>query len=331
MNNYGQWISDVAFEPRDILGFVYQLTMTDGRKYIGAKKVWQKIKRPPNTYKKQPKKPFKQSNWRSYQSSSKYITETLREEGIHIEEYRIVSVHDSWGKTLFAEAMLQIALNAVRSDEYLNMQCGGNFTAACWEDQTEDDIARLLSERGNRHVVECKVMWKVGHRTKYVKPEEEQDYLDKGWQFGRVPQTKEHTENRRTAFEKHTVPPFTLVNEKGVEFVVTSQHNDAEKLGMDPGRLSRLRTGDILSTHGWKLKNSKRPRGWILPTGEVLYTTAAKAAKLVGLNHETFRNYCVNALNGYGEIKAETKEDFQRRLALAEDAARNVRNRELEE
>ena len=36
MINYGHWVTDCKFDPREVLGFVYMITFSNGKKYIGA-------------------------------------------------------------------------------------------------------------------------------------------------------------------------------------------------------------------------------------------------------------------------------------------------------
>lgn len=236
--NYGHWISDVDFDPKDYIGFVYILTMGDGRKYIGAKKFWKTLKRPPSSYSRAPKKPFVESDWRAYRSSSKYIKQTNEV----IDEFRIVGCYDSWGKTLYAECMLQIALDAVRSDEFLNMQCGGNFTAACFDEIIHEDVARIVSEFNS----EGTLMYKLGHRTVCVPDSDVGAYRANGWNEGVKPDIK------KVERPKQQSKPFTIVNKETKEKIIVENQNEvATKLGIDVGQLSRLRTGHLLRIGDW--------------------------------------------------------------------------------
>lgn len=124
------------------IGFVYVISFSDGTKYIGAKKIWKRIAKPPNTFKRGPRKGFEQSDWRSYTSSSNVVNERI-EDGVLPTEYLIVGFYDSWGKTLYAEALLQIKVNIFERIEgeervWLNYQIDGTFTASCY-DKTIDD------------------------------------------------------------------------------------------------------------------------------------------------------------------------------------------------
>lgn len=115
------------------IGFVYVMSFEDGSKYIGAKKIWKRITKPPCTFKRGPNKGFEQSNWRDYTSSSNVVNEMI-DNGIEPSEYLIVGFYDSWGKTLYAEALLQIGVNIFGNDIWLNNQIEGHFTRSCYDD-----------------------------------------------------------------------------------------------------------------------------------------------------------------------------------------------------
>lgn len=319
MFEYGHWVCDFEIDPEKYLGFVYILTMSNGKKYIGAKKIWVSMKRTPASYKKKPKKPFRESNWRSYTSSSKHVNE-MHEAGIVIDEFRIVSCHDTWGKTLFAEAMLQIELDAIRSDLYLNKQCGGNFTAACWEDVSD----ATLHENERNLVNHCTdselyVVYKLGQRTKHIHSDDLDEHLSNGWivgQKGSECVIEKHVRLNKTMSKGKS---YKIINTDNGEIVeITNQNKQAETLGLLPSHLSRLRSGDILKLDGkWTMLNSKKPRRYISPDGREHIGTIKECAKADGaeLKPETFRRYCTQGINGYSMMEAETKEDYQKRLA----------------
>lgn len=139
---YGHWVPDEPFDPNEWLGFVYIMTMANGQRYVGAKKIWSKIKKPPCEFARGPKAGFKESDWRQYRSSSKVITENNME----VVDFRIVSVHKTWGKTLFTEAIIQFALETLPSTKFLNYQIEGQWTAGSWEPKAFALAERLKAE-----------------------------------------------------------------------------------------------------------------------------------------------------------------------------------------
>lgn len=141
LDHLGHWevleTRTVGKEPVDLskyIGFVYVISFEDGTKYIGAKKIWKRIVKPPMTFKRGPRKGFEQSDWRTYTSSSNEVNNKI-ENGIHPSQYLIVGFYDSWGKTLFAEALLQLRLNIFANrDVWLNYQVDGTFTSSCYDE-----------------------------------------------------------------------------------------------------------------------------------------------------------------------------------------------------
>lgn len=128
------------------IGFVYVMIFDDGSKYIGAKKIWKRITKPPCEFKRGPRKGFEQSDWRTYTSSSNEVNYKI-ENGIYPKEYLIVGFYDSWGKTLFAEAMLQLEVDIFKNhEEWLNRQIEGHFTRSCFDETININ---------NRYFVEC--------------------------------------------------------------------------------------------------------------------------------------------------------------------------------
>ncbi|WVX87350.1 homing endonuclease [Vibrio phage EniLVp02] len=151
MKYFGHWIASDDFDPNDYVGFVYLVSTSDGRYYIGSKKLWKNQTRAPNSYKRQPKKPFRESEWLSYTTSSRWLNEDAPAADVEVVEFRILSGQDSWGKTLFLEFMLQVHLDAVRSDKFLNDQAEGQFTKGSWVDdwvKHVQQVKKLLSNPG---------------------------------------------------------------------------------------------------------------------------------------------------------------------------------------
>lgn len=135
--NYGHWKTLKQVSLQDYLGFVYVIEFSDGTKYVGAKKIWKNIKVPPSSFKK--KKGFAQSDWKTYTSSSKEVNENISK-GIFPSNYVIVGFYTTWGKTLFAEAMMQIENNVLAKNHWLNKHIEGHFTFSSLDDSIETDI-----------------------------------------------------------------------------------------------------------------------------------------------------------------------------------------------
>ena len=125
--DYGHWCTKKVgkFDPVDFLAFTYEIEFVDGSKYIGVKKMWISLKRPPGTYKRKPKKPFRESKWRSYDTSSNVVAAKMLA-GDKIKKRKILNVYTLWGTAMYDEQLLQLKHDVLAEDSvYLNQQVGG--------------------------------------------------------------------------------------------------------------------------------------------------------------------------------------------------------------
>lgn len=237
MSDYGHWSVFEEVDIKNYIGFVYVITFEDGRKYVGAKKIWKRIKAAPCTFKRGPKKGFEESDWKTYTSSSNELNSIL-ENGIKPKEMIIMGWYPTWGKTLMAEMEMQLANDVLRDPMWLNKQIGGHFNPNCFDDLTQDDIARWIEfDKGNEHV-NWPVMYKMGQKTKYVKPEEVENYLAKGWQFGRSRSEKHGIITNCSSYKIWDYQTNTEVE-------VVNQTKFAQENEISASHLTRLLQGDL--------------------------------------------------------------------------------------
>ena len=111
----GHWYFPTAFDPASAVGFVYRIThKVTGKSYIGKKNFWSTTRKAVKG-KKRKQVITKESDWKTYCSSSKEVQEDIR---IHSEDqflFLIVSIHKTKQELDFAEARLQWQLNVVSS------------------------------------------------------------------------------------------------------------------------------------------------------------------------------------------------------------------------
>ncbi|UYD59362.1 hypothetical protein HPMBJEAJ_00263 [Aeromonas phage avDM6] len=297
MINYGHWVTDCKFDPREVLGFVYMITFSNGKKYIGAKRVWKNLKRPPATYKRQGKTEFIESDWRSYRSSSNEVVE-LETQGIQITEMRILAQYDTWGKVLLLECMLQFSLNALTSDVYLNKQIEGMFTASCFDKAVYDDVARLVAIEQYDESVSQVIVYRGGDRSVICDKPTAKEYIRAGWSVASLPNSYKR--------ESHPMTPYTIkCKESGKEYTITDfkkQYEIANEIECPAGDLSRLRSGEILNIGTYTMKDQREPQKWV-KDGVCYYNAAEmKAAKVDKSECEHF--------------PAEDREAYRIRLSL---------------
>ncbi len=119
--------------PQSVYGFVYELTLKDGKKYIGKKAFWgttkknltlKEIEALPNKRLKKWKYVTKESKWRSYTSSSKIFGSR------EVAEKRILMVAKSKRHLTYLETKYMFQHNVLEVDEYLNDNISGKFFRA---------------------------------------------------------------------------------------------------------------------------------------------------------------------------------------------------------
>ena len=128
---YGHWDVSICgdFDPRDSVAFIYAIHLKDGSRYIGVKKFWTKIKKPPSHFKRGPQKKLTEHKWRSYVSSSAILNDTSND---LVEGRYILGVYEKWGIALMAEFMFQYHLDAMRKTHFLNFQMSGHFSKSTY-------------------------------------------------------------------------------------------------------------------------------------------------------------------------------------------------------
>jgi len=114
------WLyNDKEFTSEDIkenYGFCYQITnITTGKKYLGKKLFWSKRTLPPLKGKKRKRHKVVESNWKTYQSSSKYVQEAIDQTGVENFKFEIISLHPNKTETNYQELKLLILNNVLES------------------------------------------------------------------------------------------------------------------------------------------------------------------------------------------------------------------------
>lgn len=111
----GHWQCSFEFDPEDWFGFIYRIIeKSSGREYIGKKQFFN-IRRHAVVGKKNKKKIIKESNWRTYTSSSTHLNQAIEETGIDNYEFFIESLHKTRGSLFYAEVQAQIFEDVLRA------------------------------------------------------------------------------------------------------------------------------------------------------------------------------------------------------------------------
>ena len=104
-----------------MFGFIYEITnKINGKKYIGKKQCVRKIKRKPLKGKTRNRIDHKESDWKTYTSSSNELNEDIKKYGKENFEFHILKVCGSKWELGYEEIKEQIARDVLRRDDYYN-------------------------------------------------------------------------------------------------------------------------------------------------------------------------------------------------------------------
>lgn len=118
----GHWlINENVYLHENMFGFIYEITnKVNGKKYIGKKQCIRKIKRKPLKGKTRNRIDHRESDWKTYTSSSKELNDDIEKQGIENFEFRILKICGSKWELGYEEIKEQIARDVLRRDDYYN-------------------------------------------------------------------------------------------------------------------------------------------------------------------------------------------------------------------
>ena len=109
------------FSPKEMYGFIYQITNTENnKKYIGKKFFWSKKTLPPLKGKKRKRRKIVESDWRTYCGSSANLVEDIEKIGIDKFHREILYIGTMKGELAYMEAKLQFDNEVLLKDDYYN-------------------------------------------------------------------------------------------------------------------------------------------------------------------------------------------------------------------
>lgn len=118
----GHWIlDDGVVIDEHIFGFIYEITNTiNNNKYIGKKQCISRIKRRPLKGKTRNRIDHKESDWKSYTSSSNELNADIIKYGKDKFVFKILRVCDSKWALAYYEIKEQLDRNVLVRDDYYN-------------------------------------------------------------------------------------------------------------------------------------------------------------------------------------------------------------------
>ncbi len=111
------------------IGFVYEVYDTEAKmKYIGKKKFWSKVTRPPLKGKKNKRRSVKESDWKSYYGSSEEVKQLVENTGEWRFKRKIIRLCKTLGEMTYYEMKEQIDRDVLlKPNEYYNAFVGGKI------------------------------------------------------------------------------------------------------------------------------------------------------------------------------------------------------------
>jgi len=116
------WLNIPSQEDIDnSFGFIYQIEhLPSGIKYIGKKQFFSKTRKPPLKGKKRKRLVVKESDWRTYFSSSEEISRLLIKDGPDAFRREILCLTSCAWEHMWLEHKYQIDSNVLFRDDYIN-------------------------------------------------------------------------------------------------------------------------------------------------------------------------------------------------------------------
>ena len=114
---------------KDYVGFVYEVYDTQTEmKYIGKKKFWSRVTRPPLKGKKNKRRSLKESDWQSYYGSSEEVKQLVENTGEWRIKRKIIRLCKTAGEMSYYEMKEQIDNDVLlKPEEYYNAFVGGKI------------------------------------------------------------------------------------------------------------------------------------------------------------------------------------------------------------
>jgi len=110
----------------DNIGFVYEiLDKQENMLYIGKKRFWSKVSKPPLKGRKRRRRSVKESDWQDYYGSSEEVKTLVEESGRDRFERRILRLCKTLGEMSYYEAKIQFENDVLlKPDKYYNAFIG---------------------------------------------------------------------------------------------------------------------------------------------------------------------------------------------------------------
>ena len=117
----GHWITSLAINDEVPYGFIYKITcLANSRQYIGKKQCKTIFKRKPLKGKRNKRHEERETDWKTYTSSSRELNEDIITHGIENFKFEILRCCKSKFELSYFEAKLQFEEEVLFRDDYYN-------------------------------------------------------------------------------------------------------------------------------------------------------------------------------------------------------------------
>ena len=129
--------------PEDMYGFVYMITTPEGLKYIGKKQFFS-IRRKKVPGKTRRKVTRKESDWKTYCSSSDIIKKMLKASGLEGFRFEILILCETKGQQGYAEEYFQFLYHALPDESFVNNAIGsGKFRGVRFDEKFLEELKSI--------------------------------------------------------------------------------------------------------------------------------------------------------------------------------------------
>jgi hypothetical protein len=118
----GHWVLAEGLQPNpEAFGFIYEvLNKANGRRYIGKKQRISNLRKPPLKGKKRRRLTQKESDWKTYTSSSNELNEDIKQFGKEQFVFTIIDWGNSKWELGYKEIKKQIEAEVLLKEEFYN-------------------------------------------------------------------------------------------------------------------------------------------------------------------------------------------------------------------
>lgn len=157
--DHGHWQYDKEIDIDEWFGFVYRIIDIDtNQEYIGKKSLWSRRTLKPLKGTKRKRKVVKESNWKKYTSSSKYVNEAISKKGIGKFRFEIIELCKTGGDLSYREVEIQWKEKVLESTlpnglpKYYNKAIGNiKFTLSKYSLKSKKQMSKKMI--GNKNAV----------------------------------------------------------------------------------------------------------------------------------------------------------------------------------